>query len=79
MRRDDYTCQKCGIIGREVQCGESSVYVYPTTAIGVFLSIDHIIPKSSGGAQMDPDNLRVLCTRCNSKKGVKLDSPLFAA
>ena len=32
------------------------------------LHIDHIIPVSKGGTD-DPDNLRVLCQRCNLEKG----------
>ncbi len=33
------------------------------------LTLDHIIPKSKGGSD-DSDNLRILCNRCNSSKGV---------
>lgn len=32
------------------------------------LAIDHIKPVSRGGGN-DPDNLQLLCTSCNSKKG----------
>jgi hypothetical protein len=37
------------------------------------LSIDHIIPRSSGGSH-DIGNLRALCVRCNSRKGKRLAS-----
>jgi hypothetical protein len=36
------------------------------------LCIDHIIPVSRGGDSSD-DNLQVLCSACNTKKGNKLD------
>ncbi len=32
------------------------------------LTIDHIVPLSKGGARTK-DNLQILCTTCNSKKG----------
>lgn len=38
------------------------------------LSIDHIWPYSKGGTD-DPDNLRVLCRSCNSRKGARTDGP----
>jgi len=34
------------------------------------LTLDHIVPESKGGSH-DPGNLRTLCRRCNSSKGVK--------
>lgn len=36
------------------------------------LSIDHIWPYSKGGTD-SPENLRVLCRSCNSKKGARTD------
>ena len=35
------------------------------------LTIDHIVPRSQGGSD-DPNNLRVLCRSCNSKKGAQM-------
>ena len=34
------------------------------------LTVDHVVPKSRGGAD-DPDNLQLLCGACNSMKGTK--------
>lgn len=56
--RDDYTCKCCG----------NSTYKEPN----LLLEIDHIKPLSKGGLTTE-DNLRVLCWRCNRKKGAKLE------
>jgi len=32
-------------------------------------TVDHIIPKSSGGKEFDKENFAVCCFSCNSKKG----------
>lgn len=69
MRFANYTCAACGIVGREVKRRKQG-YGYHTDIAGVYLSIDHIKPKSKGGTD-DPMNLRVLCTTCNSAKGTK--------
>lgn len=69
MRDSGYRCAHCGITGEERRwpCGRFGFY---TDTPNVFLSIDHIVPKSRGGSH-DPSNLRVLCTPCNTKKGVR--------
>lgn len=73
FRRDGYRCNECGLEGREERfpCGE---YGYPTDLEGVYLSIDHLVPRSKGGTS-DPSNLRVLCTTCNTKKGRRDPTP----
>jgi len=43
-----------------------------TVKDGVKLHIDHIVPVSKGG-HTTPDNLRVLCDRCNLGKSDKLE------
>lgn len=69
FREAKYVCEDCGIVGREVRCEKGS-FVYPTTVEGTYLSIDHIVARANGGTS-DVWNLRVICTRCNSKKGTK--------
>jgi len=49
LRRDEYTCQYCGIKTSH-------------------LTIDHIIPRSSGGMH-EWDNLVAACPACNHRKG----------
>jgi 5-methylcytosine-specific restriction endonuclease McrA len=68
FRRDGYRCQECGLVGEEKKCPSGS-FTYPTVMPATFLSIDHIKPKSKGGESTE-ENLRTLCTRCNTLKGV---------
>lgn len=70
IREANFTCEECGIVGWEVKYG-GSTYCYPTPVDRVWLSIDHIIPKSKGGTG-ERSNLRCICTRCNTKKGSKI-------
>lgn len=67
--RDRYTCGNCKLKGREHRWPSGS-FTFPASLPGVFLSIDHIIPKSRGGSH-DEVNLRTLCTTCNTAKGVQ--------
>lgn len=69
FREDGLVCRACGITGEERPFPRGG-YGYYTAKAGVFLSIDHIEPKSKGGTS-DRSNLRVLCTTCNTLKGVK--------
>lgn len=41
----------------------------------VGLHVDHIVPISRGGKSIE-SNLRVLCSRCNGKKGAKYDDEM---
>jgi len=68
--RDSYTCQACGLKGWEHRWPSGS-RTHPTAIDGVYLSIDHIVPRFRGGNSR-PHNLRTLCTRCNTRKGTKL-------
>jgi len=58
LKRDRYTCQKCG--------------KNPVENKDCELHIDHIIPVSKGGGSED-SNLQVLCEKCNLKKGAKIE------
>jgi 5-methylcytosine-specific restriction endonuclease McrA len=72
FREENYTCRSCRVLGRETRFA-SGGFGYPTALRGVYLSIDHVIPRSRGGSN-DRSNLRVLCTVCNSRKGSMVDS-----
>lgn len=69
MREENYTCAGCGLQGFEKRFPIQG-YGYYTAIERVYLSIDHIFPKSLGGSS-ERQNLRVLCTTCNTKKGVR--------
>ena len=57
-KRDDYTCQKCGISTNDEP--------------HLLLEIDHIKPLSKGGMTTE-NNLQTLCWRCNRSKGAKTE------
>ena len=69
FREEGYKCKKCGVEGYEQRFPRGG-YGHYTSTPGLYLSIDHIKPKSKGGTH-DRENLRVLCTDCNTAKGVK--------
>ena len=73
MRRDRYTCRACLLVGREEQSAKGN-FSFPTDVKGVYLSIDHIHPRSLGGGY-EMSNLRVLCVPCNTRKGTKVEAP----
>lgn len=69
FREEGYRCRGCGLQGFERRFPRGG-YGYYTDLPGIYLSIDHIVAKSRGGSN-DRENLRVLCTTCNTRKGVK--------
>lgn len=69
FREEGYRCAKCRIVGFERRFPRGGYGNY-TDIPGVFLSIDHIVARAKGGNN-DRSNLRVLCTTCNTEKGVK--------
>jgi 5-methylcytosine-specific restriction endonuclease McrA len=38
------------------------------------VEVDHIVPRARGGAIYEMDNLQLTHSRCNRKKGAKMDS-----
>ena len=62
LKRDHATCQICGISRELLDHYMDGLGDY------LLLEIDHINPVVSGGRGDDPDNLQVLCWRCNRKK-----------
>ncbi len=63
LKRDDATCQICGISKKLLDSYADGLGDY------LLLEIDHIHPVVSGGRGDDADNLQVLCWRCNRRKG----------
>ena len=61
LRRDDYTCQKCGELHRKIN--ENGIPL-PTT--DGELDVHHIIPVSEGGTDA-PDNLITWCRKCHKE------------
>jgi 5-methylcytosine-specific restriction endonuclease McrA len=70
FREEGYRCAQCSLVGWE-QRFHGGGYGYPTAELGVYLSIDHIVPRAKGGTSAR-GNLRVLCTTCNTRKGTRL-------
>jgi 5-methylcytosine-specific restriction endonuclease McrA len=58
-RRDGFLC---GICGQPVDLA----VVYPDP---LFVTVDHVVPLSRGGAPLDPDNCRVAHFVCNVTRG----------
>lgn len=43
------------------------------------VEVDHIVPRSRGGALYELDNLQLTHSQCNRKKGAKMDSDYVGA
>lgn len=72
FERDKLTCQACGIVGRKVK-RHSHGHGYYTDIPEVYLSVDHIQHASKGGTST-MENLRTLCTTCNTERSIKEDA-----
>lgn len=57
--RDDYRCHYCGLT-----VNNRVLPHHPRRA-----TIDHMTPKSRGGAKYDESNVVTACRRCNEEKG----------
>lgn len=58
----DYSCAYCGRSTFEV-------YEEENHRRGLFLTVDHYVPKAQGGDEWNPSNLRCACWSCNHIKG----------
>lgn len=70
--RDEYRKFRDLVLGRD---GYTCVYCGVT---GVPLQLDHVMPRSRGGADT-PDNLVACCKSCNTSKGAKTPEEWMAA
>lgn len=61
LMRDNYRCRYCR-------------WKADTEAERASLTLDHVIPKSKGGA-FDKHNLVAACRKCNTKKGNRYTPP----
>ncbi len=69
------TCVRCGRVGIKLLVNkfrDGSVHIDIFTADNHLMTVDHIIPKSKGGSKLNLSNMQVMCSRCNTKKGDKI-------
>lgn len=63
-RQGDLQCHYCGRKGLVTDVPD-----VPTRAeLRSLATLDHVIPRSKGGAEMDEKNIVVACFSCNQKK-----------
>ena len=83
FRVNGLTCKHCGITGtffalEKNYCNADhkrahfNLYGFNESGDEVMLTKDHILPKAHGGKD-HIDNYQVLCTKCNTKKGSKIE------
>jgi len=57
-------CHYCGLTGLTESVGDN-----PTKAeLRRMATVDHVVPRSRGGSERDPENLVVACWSCNQRK-----------
>jgi len=62
LRRDNYTCQKCGVKKSQAKGKEQKVEVHHKHGINVWEKIIKLIQDE---LLCDPENLETLCPRCH--------------
>lgn len=76
------TCVSCGITGSFFAVEKSGCFPYHLNLYAdkegkeILMTVDHIKPKSKGGATM-LDNLQPMCAKCNTKKADKYMEEVF--
>lgn len=68
FKRDDWTCRRCGFRQTE----DERRKIVARGALGRYLTIDHIVPRSRGGRNAIT-NLQTLCNVCNGEKADACD------
>lgn len=53
-------------------CGKGPLIIEADNRHPFVATLDHVIPRSRGGAEMDENNLVVACFACNQRKRDKL-------
>jgi len=64
-KRKPLTCHYCG----RSKLRTKGSHHENGNALGTLATVDHIIPTSKGGAELDEANCVVACCRCNKRKG----------
>lgn len=59
-------------LGKCIHC-RSALSVGQAGQVSAQVTIEHIVPKAAGGADV-PENLALACARCNHQKGTRLDA-----
>lgn len=76
------TCVNCGLTGNIFRLESNgsnphlNLYHVSHNKKDVMITCDHIIPKSEGGPNVD-ENTQVLCERCNTIKGSRIEVKYF--
>lgn len=67
-KNGELVCHYCGKTGLQ----EDIEGLHSAAGLSTLATIDHVIPRSKGGAERDEKNLVVACFKCNQKKKDKI-------